>query len=248
MRVSFDSNAWEAVFGLDELPCVMVREALWAGTIKGFVCETSFRIEAVRKQSRPGYFTRPKIGISAGAASDGKHLRLMFSISPDDSQHPGLPEIQRRRWQEARSAGVRLIHGLAWLGLPVPAEAREPSDFVAETVDQRNEREQKQALVSEAIWKRGVGKARFDNEGGWKAAEHIQANPTKFYKACAEWADGELAAAHIAYGNDILCTNDQGHTARVSVFNATNRAWLTDEYGVRFATLSELAELVHAKP
>jgi hypothetical protein len=29
----------------------------------------------------------------------------------------------------------------------------------------------------------------------------------------SEWADGDAVAAHIAYGNDIFCTQDQGKSA-----------------------------------
>jgi hypothetical protein len=52
--------------------------------------------------------------------------------------------------------------------------------------------------------------------------------------------------SHIAYRNDILCTEDQANATGASVFDPTSRAWLTEEFGVQFATLRELIEKVAA--
>jgi hypothetical protein len=62
-------------------------------------------------------------------------------------------------------------------------------------------------------------------------------------RAIAEWADGDTLAAHISYEIDYLCTNDKA-AARSSIFNATEREWLTATYGARFATISELAAML----
>ena len=89
---------------------------------------------------------------------------------------------------------------------------------------------------------RGVGKAAFDAAGGWDAQPDASFNEKIFAKACAEWADGELVANHIAYRNDVWCTNDLARAAGTSIFDPTNRAWLTAEFGVRFTTLEELTK------
>ncbi len=62
--------------------------------------------------------------------------------------------------------------------------------------------------------------------------------------AIAEWADGDTVAAHIAFQIDYLCTGDQAK-ARSSIFNPSERAWVTTTYGVRFVTISELAAMIN---
>lgn len=249
MRISFDSNAWEEIFRSDAQECVAIRNALATRKVEGLICETAFRIEAVRKKDRAAYFAQPHMEVSFPGSivqRDGKpHVHLM-SIGPDDRKHPGLPEVQADRLRAAASAGIRLMRGLAWMGLPSPREISDPRAFVQETESDRSEREQRQMTVSAAMWRRGVGKQAFDDAGGWQAIDEGQLHEKKFAKACAEWADGELAAAHIGYCNDFLCTEDHGIAAGISIFDMSNRAWLESEHGVRFATLMDVATMVAA--
>ena len=65
-------------------------------------------------------------------------------------------------------------------------------------------------------------------------------------RAIAEWADADSIAAHVGYGIDLFCSEDQGKSAGgISlILDAANRAWLTATYGVQFATLTELAAMV----
>ena len=61
-------------------------------------------------------------------------------------------------------------------------------------------------------------------------------------RAFSEWADGDSIAAHVAYGLDVYCSDDAGKSnATNSIFDPTNRAWLTKTYGVQFMTFKELA-------
>jgi hypothetical protein len=112
------------------------------------------------------------------------------------------------------------------------------------------------AEIGREIETRGVGRARaagvaarigkrLGHAGPWyevldrpKDAQEA----TEIEKSVAEWADGDSIAAHIAYGNDFFCTEDQGKTAgNASVLDLNNRTWLETCYGVQFVTLSELA-------
>lgn len=211
--------------------------------IEGFICEAAFRIEAVRKNDRPAYFARPQMKVtfpSRIVSIEGKpHIHFM-SMGPNDGRHPGLPDVQANRLELALSVGLRLMRGLAWMGLPSPLEIGDPRFFVQETESARGEREQLQIAVSAKMWKRGVGKQAFDAAGGWQAIEQGTLHEKKFSKACAEWADGELVAAHIAYQHDILCTNDRAQAAGTSIFDARNRTWLNAQYGVVFKNFDEL--------
>jgi hypothetical protein len=61
-------------------------------------------------------------------------------------------------------------------------------------------------------------------------------------KATREWADGDSVAAHYGFGIDQFCSEDFGKSASGrSVLDCNNRKWLSEEFGIRFVTLAELA-------
>ena len=249
MKVTFDSNVWETIFNPVEGCCSALRAALTLGRVEGFICEAAFRIEAVRKSQRATYFAQPAMSMQVPGTIveiDGKPHICIASFGPDDQQHPGLPEIQAQKLRSALASGVRLLRGMSWMGLPSPKEICDPQIFVVETKDAMGEREQRQINIYARMQTRAVGKAAFDAAGGWGAPHQGTFNEKKFRKACAEWADGELVAAHIAYQNDILCTEDHANATGTSIFDPTSRAWLSEEFGVQFATLRELVERVAA--
>jgi len=68
----------------------------------------------------------------------------------------------------------------------------------------------------------------------------------KVQRAVAEWADADSIASHVGYGIDLFCSEDKGKSTGgiPSILDSSNRAWLTSSYGVKFATLSELAAMV----
>ncbi|HEY5205917.1 MAG TPA: hypothetical protein VIJ63_15125 [Roseiarcus sp.] len=241
LRVTLDSNIWERIFDSNEPESLAIRDALAEKRVEGFICESAFRIEAIRKSQRGAYFSKPSMNIHAPIAvvRDGRPF-IQLSFGPDDSHHPGLPEVQAERLRLAVAAGLRVMRGMSWLGLPSPKEILDRSIFVEETTSQRDERMQRQSEIDDEICRRGVGKALFDASGGWAGFNATSYSEKRVARVCAEWADGELAAAHIAYANDILCTEDYAFGSKQSIFNAENRAWLVARFGVRFARLSEL--------
>lgn len=246
MKVTFDSNAWETVFAPDDTAGASVRVALQAHDILGFICEAGFRIEAITKPKRPSYFAQPYLGVSVGITTPLENgvFSISVSMGPDDSKHPGLPPTQALKLSRAFAAGVKLMDGQNWMSLPRPPEIKDRSRFVTESEEVRHEREERQLEVYAEIEARGVGKAMFDAVDGWTDRVRSAHEEKQLIRACAEWADAEFVAAHIAYRNDIFCTNDRAGNSGHSIFDAVNRAWLTDRYGVKFMTLAELIEAV----
>jgi hypothetical protein len=167
---------------------------------------------------------------------------LKMSFGPDDSRHPGLPSQQKQKLDSAFRAGVKLIRGGAWMGLPSPQEVGDLNLYEPESPEAARERGQREIDAFYQIEQRGVGKAAFDAADGWEAKERSLAEGRRLTAACAEWADAEMVSAHIAYQNDVLCTDDLGRNAGASVLDETNRAWLASTYGVRFLTVRELVE------
>jgi hypothetical protein len=245
VRVSFDTNAWERVFTHDDGAHAAVREALGSQKIFGFICEAAFRIEAVGRAARASYFAQPFTQFRWEGVKVVEGTSMMhYSFGPDDTRHPGLPPVQQFKLTRAISGGVQLMEGMHWMGLPAPQEILDRGIFVLETPNERLQREQSQLDVFQAICTRGLGYAAFANAGGWRARPSTPAAEKALIKACAEWADGELVAAHIAYRHDVLCTNDRARSAGTSIFDAGNRSWLLKGFGISVMTLDELrAEL-----
>ncbi len=246
--MTFDSNAWEAVFGSDAVPGAPIRAALQDGRISGFICDAGFRIEAITKRGRPSYFKQPYMGFSGEVTTPLERgvFKVAMSMGPDDQMHPGLPSVQAAKLAHALSAGVKLMHSQNWMGLPRPPEILDTRHFVHESDVELREREERQIKVMEMIRTRGVGHAIFEAADGWTDRPRSAAEEKQLSRACAEWADGELVEAHVAYRNDILCTNDRAKTSGRSIFDEANRAWLTKCFGVKFMTLPELIARVGA--
>lgn len=249
MRVTFDSNAWEPVFDLSIGKYEAIRQSVRSGKLKGYICEIGFRIEAVRKKERRQYFAQPHFEMrfeGLRPSADGKYAHFL-SMGPRDEAHPGLPEKQAVKLGSALECGVKLLRAQAWMGLPAPPELRDPKVFAADIDSLLPDREGRQITIADRIEKLGVGKALFDEIGGWNLQPETEVEEKKFYKACAEWADSETVAAHIAYGNEFLCTNDFGLSGTQSIFSSQNRAWLKAEYDVRFITLDQLLEVAASR-
>ncbi len=130
------------------------------------------------------------------------------------------------------------------MGLPSPPDIKAPALYERESAEVAREREQREIDVSYQIEQRGVGKATFDAMDGWEIRDRSPAEARRLSAACAEWADAEMVSAHIAYRNDILCTNDRARNAGVSILDESRRAWLGSAYGVRFMTVNELWQAI----
>ena len=168
MRVSFDSNAWEAIFDVTDTHHAPIRAALRERRIDGFICASAFRIEAVRKSIRPSYFRQPHMEVSTEIVAKGNCIfGLRMSMGPANSKHPGVPKIQAEKLERARAAGIQLMYGQNWMGLPVPPELAHRTNYVHEEEDAARAREERQLLIFSAIRSRQVGRAAFDAVGGW---------------------------------------------------------------------------------
>jgi hypothetical protein len=133
MRVSFDSNAWEKIFSPADCKCAPLRAALKARRLDGFICEAAFRIEAIRKRDRADYFKQPHADLQFDRiVTQNGRSHLEMSFGPLDDHHLGLHGAPVSKLQGALAAGIRLMRGSNWMGLPSPQEIRDPTIFVPE--------------------------------------------------------------------------------------------------------------------
>ena len=245
MRVTFDSNAWQKIVvpNLARKTSLYeeftgIHEALRARKIQGFVCETVGTLEAIKRPTRRAYFTSIKPAVKVQTNAKGNQIHMNINIGANHDQHPGLPPVLRERLELAFDLGIRLMRAPR-IGIPVPNLFLDLSVFAEEVdVPISAARDNHWGDVVRAIEQRGVGSGALRLQ----QSSFKEMGQAEFAHAVAEWADGDSVAAHVAYGNDVFCTEDQGKTSgRASILDAANRKWVAATYNVRFATVRELA-------
>jgi hypothetical protein len=249
---------------------VKINNAVRTGQIQGFICESFGTIEAIKPADRAEFHANKKPIFKTTTERHGPNLvHVTMTFETDHGLHPGLGENFNEELDEALAIGMKLLSA-PYLNQPLPDRFRNnldmyPPDFFA-TADY-NERF---GDVIGAINARGVGegalvalgkqindalgnrrparvsdreliRAVYDNVcviGTKKDREAIE-------QVFAESSDGDIVAAHIAFGNDYLCSDDRGKSSiGPSIFDDENRAWLATTYGVHIRNAQELADLL----
>jgi hypothetical protein len=236
-----------------------VQSAIEAGAVHGFFCEALIILEGIKKADRSAVFgsTTPDTHYQHGVAPDGNGV-TMINIYVEQPDRRALDQRQADRFLAAFGLGMKLL-GATRIGMP-RVDDPDGGRYVAEPDEvQLGRRLDRHLEAVSAIEARGVGCAQAQqianeiraNIGGYGpfisylGRPRTAAEQHRINRAIAEWADGDSVAAHYAYGNDIFCSEDFGKSASTSsVLDATNRAWLTKTFGIQFATLRELAQMV----
>jgi hypothetical protein len=255
LTVTFDTNALADVISpetsqhpTDPADATWVRGAVLAGSIRGFFSETLITIEGIKTKDRAAVLSSARLVSSSSSDSENS---ITIKVAFQQDRNPSEPRFSERI-QAARSLGMRALMVPRLLGSGVCAKDDygtlfEPvgdlEQFVARGVRLRSE-----------IGARGIGHAvavklgldGLSQPGFWyQGLRHASRNKVK--EAVAEWADGDSLAAHYGYGIDLFCTRDCAKKAgKVSVLHPDNRRWLSEEFGIQFVTLAELAERVRA--
>ena len=138
MRVTFDSNVYRRVVAPESFPndplntqLDRIHQHLKDKHIQGLLSETVATLEGVIRSNRCSYFssTKPKVQFTETETPDGS-ISLQVRAGPDNSQHPGLPEVrganpgmkrrdsgfevrfgQDLRWPAERALGQRSVAG-----------------------------------------------------------------------------------------------------------------------------------------
>lgn len=248
-----------------------VHEALKSKQIEGFYSVTMITIEGIMKKDRADVLSGTQIIMQSEKVSttvnadlsekvrekiggaDVETVGVEFRVEQPDRK-PLHSEVVARI-QAAKSLGLKALKDVPRIG------AFQITDPTGEFYLSRGEEADLKAWidkaqdVARAIEARGVGLAQVKALGQTMAAS----DPASAWFSCldqavdihqeraverafGEWADADSIASHVAYGLDIFCSADVGNSnASQSVLDATNRAWLTQTYGVKFMTFEELA-------
>lgn len=247
-----------------------INRAILSGRVRGFLCESFGTIESIKREDRARFHLQdvPKVQVTHTSHGLGLHC-LKIDIQARHSLHPGLTPEFEEELKEALAMGMKLLSA-PYIGVAVPARLRNNPQIYAEEVFATADYNERFGDFATAIAARGVGggalaalakelTARMDGPRPpeWSDREFLYrvyeyartANRKKekaeIEKAFAESADGDLVAAHVAFGNDYLCSDDHGRSAiGASVLDRDNRAWLKMAYGVNILSAQQLADLL----
>ncbi|HWZ45434.1 MAG TPA: hypothetical protein VNW97_18305 [Candidatus Saccharimonadales bacterium] len=252
------------------LSLAAIKNAIRSGQLRGFISEGFGTVEAVKRANRAKFHAQnvPNVEVTNKSYGHGLHC-MTIEINANHSLHPGIGEEFEEELNEALAIGIKLLP-TPYIGLPVPDRLRNNPHIYAEGVFEQADYNERFGDVVRTIVGRGVGEgvfpalakeftARLDGPRPtslsdraliyavyqYACASGLGKEKKQIEKAFAESADGDLVAAHIAFGNDYLCTEDRGGTAvSPSIFDAENRAWLKTEYGVEILDVQRLAHLL----
>jgi hypothetical protein len=263
LTVTFDTNAFDkavrpAVYASDPAheDFLVVHEALKQGRIQGFLADTVITLEGITNDQRAKVFGNTATRSSLAQASDDT---FTLTITPVQADRLPLHPKQAERFIAAVDLGIRLL-GAPRIGMP----RAEEQYYAGESPAALGERLNRFVDLVRKIEARGLGSARAQAIAERLAGGPITKAPwftafgaakdihemREIARAIAEWADADSVGAHYGYRNDIFCTLDSGKAeerrGEPAVLDPTNRTWLTQEFGIRFATLPELAQELRA--
>jgi hypothetical protein len=233
---------------------LMVRHAIEAGHVRGFYCETLVTLEGVPRKERPRVLSRTR-PVSRSTSTGKNTINITIGI---EHYRPPLNPKHAKMIETIEAMGMRALRGPARM-CGVRAKNGQVKFFephgsvleLAECMDKVN------ALAMD-IQRRRLGYAVPVELGLQLLTSDEIAKPTLWFeglrratgykqvkRAIAEWADADTIAAHYGYGIDLFCTRDHGENAKGrSILDDANRAWLQNDYDIKFVSLDELAERI----
>lgn len=260
LLVTFDSNVWRPVGDPARFPndpmhasFTKIHGALHSGQIEGRLSETVFTLEGIARADRKNLLSsyKPKIGITEEVLPGGR-IHLGFSIGPDLTAHSGNNSYLSSHLNDALALGFKLMHCHRVAGFINPdikaewyAQTPIPTTDVANKFGEVGRKIE--AAGAGIAWIKSIGTANAQSAEHWSQglANAPSTEDKTIASAVAEWADGDMVSAHVAYQNHYICTRDTAKAAGSnSVFSPSNRVWLERDYGVKFVSPVELANLV----
>ena len=256
LLVTFDSNVWRPVGDPTRFPndpihasFQKIHDALRNGEIEGRISETIFTLEGIARADRKnligGY--KPKIAVTEEVLPDGQ-IRIGFSIGPDTNVHPGNNPYLSSHLTDALALGFKLMHCHRVAGFVNPdikpewyASTTIPKSDIANQFGEVGRRIE--TAGAGIAWVKAIGAAHARSTEHWSKglANAPFSEDQAIASAVAEWADGDMVSAHVAYQNHYICTRDTAKAAGAnSVFSSANRLWLEKDYGVKFISPEQL--------
>jgi hypothetical protein len=249
---------------------VKINNAIRSGRVRGFLSESFGTIESIKREDRARFHLHdvPKVEVTHKSHGPGLHC-LTIDIEAQHSLHPGLSKEFEEELNEALAMGMKMLSA-PYIGVAIPDRLRKNPHIYEPEVFATADYNERFGSIADAITARGVGRGALaalareltasldgprpqewsDREFLYRVYEYARTSDRKKEKAqiekvFAESADGDLVAAHVAFGNNYLCTEDRGRSAiGHSIFDDDNRTWVKTAYGVEILTAQQLSDLI----
>lgn len=251
---------------------VRLKGAIREGKIQGFISEGFATEESIGKRNRAGYYLQsvPGVEVTPTVHPVGS-LSMSINVKAKHDQHPGIGVDFEEELTETLAIGIKVLT-TPYIGIAVPDRLRNNPQIYPDEISATTDYNERFGNAVRAINDRGVGAGSLsllaqeftdaldgprsrewsDREFIYRVYEYARRDGRRkemkqVEQAFAESSDGDLVAAHIAFGNDHLCTEDRAKsTGRRSIFDAENRAWLQSVYGTSVVDMSHLLNLVQS--
>lgn len=238
-------------------PFRQLRQAIENREVSAYICEIALSLEAFPKKERSAFWETYRPCVEACVEESIQHVQKIelsgtFSISPDNSKHPGIPLKQQSKLMEAQKLGFQILR-MTNFGTVRCLDI--PDKMFIDLEDDFWEYAERLAECSNFITQNGWGFAQYeglrnkynlqgisivDVPGKIPSSEH-----RKFYKSIAEWVDGDALSAHYGFRNDYFCTEDTGRNAgSQSVFHPPNLSKVKNKFNLKILPALEILELL----
>lgn len=269
VRVTFDSNVWRHVaspqiFANDPDIAIYqkLHDACVNGLIAGYVSETTFTLEQVKRKDRLDWLTaRANISVQEEITPDGG-VNLSFSVGPNTDFAPTNIQIVRDHLQHAYSIGIRLLRSNR-IGGPKSSLLDNDHFFLPWSDEEEFHRlNNRNGEVARDLEAEGFGidnlkklgeKYLEDPSQNWTSGlKNTSSNEQKrIPDLVAEWADTDAVSTSIAHNVTFFCTNDVGKGASQkqldSIMSPDNAQLVRDRYGLEIVSPAGLLEKIEQK-
>lgn len=166
MRVTFDSNVYRRVVAPESFPndplntqLDRIHQHLKGKHIQGLLSETVASLEGVVRSNRCSYFSslKPKVEFTESETPDGS-ISLQVRAGPDNSQHPGLPEVLENWLNNALALGFKFMRAPR-IGAPRPNFLASEHYFVEHNDMEQKARQERFSELARKIDSVGSGQA-----------------------------------------------------------------------------------------
>jgi len=246
-RVTFDSNVWRKVASplkFPDDPCLAsyqkLNVACRSGTIQGFLSETTFTLEQIKRDDRLAW------------------LRSVAHVGPSNVVVPKITQMVQDHLDDAYAIGIRVLRSKRIAG-PNSALLKDAKYFFNYSSDaEYRHYNNKNGEIARALENMGVGIANIkgtghassSGKGGGHWTDGIAALPDSeketVAELVAEWADADAIATSIAHDVVYFCTNDVGKGSSnkgvVSAMSPAKAKAITSKYGIQFVSPDDLVQ------
>jgi len=256
--VTFDSNVWRRVASPIKFPgdpsllsYQKLNAACRSGTIQGFLSETTFTLEQIKRDDRL-FWLRSFAHVSTTESYVGSNtLKIQASIRSSNVVVPKVTKIVQDHLNDAYAIGIRILRSKRISVPPNRALLKDTKYFFNYSSDaEYHLYNNKYGDIARALESMGIGIANIKGKGyanSWnKGRGHwtlgIATMPDTeketVAELVAEWADADAIATSIAHGVIYFCTNDVGKGSSnkgiVSAMSPAKSRVITSKYGINF--------------